>query len=599
MAKAPELIALRKARAGHGTPPVIDGADLSIAKGDRLVLVGRNGCGKSTLLAALEGSLAIDAGERYMRPGITITSLPQDPILPESGSVMDFVLKGGAEEYRAESLIYALGLDPEMPATNLSGGQIRRASLAAALACDPDVLLLDEPTNHLDLPTIEWLEDELSNFRGAILVVSHDRAFLNHIANGIIWLDRNELRRLNAPFSKFEDWAEELERKEEQEMNLINQQIKAEKRYMLKGVTARRKRNQRRVKKLANLREERIEKTRDSRQSDITAQSASKSGKIIVEAKNISKSYSDITITKNYSLRMLRGDRIGFIGPNGAGKTTLIKMLIGELEQDSGIIKRGSNLKVAWFDQTRQTLDLNSTPWDVIGEGTDRITINGIDRHVIGYLKDFMFDERQARGKIKTLSGGEKNRLMLAKLLMKPVNLLVLDEPTNDLDMETLDLLEEMLSNYDGSLMLVSHDRDFLDRLVTSIIAVEGNGDIQEYVGGYYDYIRQKKTLDKIAKNNAMGAKTKNNNANTAVSTANNKKLTYKDQRDLDMIPDRIISLTKELTDLHQEIDNPELFIKNPDKFNIITNRLTNVEKQLSDLEERWLELEMLKESLG
>ena len=595
MAKGPELLALRNCQAGHGTPPVIRNANISINQGDRLVLVGRNGSGKSTLMATLQGSLEMDSGERYVQPGITVASQAQEPVPPKSGTVMDFVTETGAEDYRAESMIHALGLTPDMSAIALSGGQIRRAALARALAMDPDVLLLDEPTNHLDLPAIEWLEQELASFRGGVLVISHDRAFLNKVANGMVWLDRGELRRLDAGFEQFEDWAEEVERTEEAELNRMDQHIKQEQRYLLRGVTARRKRNVRRLEKLATLRKARQNHVRNERASSMQAQDGEQSGKVVIEAKEVSKKFDDLTIAENFSMKIMRGDRIGIIGPNGAGKTTILKILIGQLAPDAGSVELGANVDLGWFDQTREQLDINSTPWDVIGEGTDQVTVGESTRHVVGYLKDFLFNEAQARGKISTLSGGERNRLMLAKILMRPTNLMVLDEPTNDLDMDTLDLLEEMLGDYSGTLILVSHDRDFLDRLVTSILAVEGNGEVREYVGGYQDYARERKALLK----QETAPKAEAAPVAKPKPKGTSQRLSYKDQRDLDMLPGRIEELEAEIGSLEGILADADLFTKNPDKFQASVKRLDECREALEQAEERWLELEILQEEIA
>lgn len=595
MAKGPELLALRNAQCGHGTPPVIRNGNISINQGDRLVLVGRNGSGKSTLLAALEGKLDLDSGERYVQPGLTIASQAQEPLPPSQGTVLDFVLETGAETYRAEAMIHALGLEPEMQASSMSGGQIRRAALARALALDPDLLLLDEPTNHLDLPAIEWLEKELASFRGGVLVISHDRAFLNKVGNAMVWLDRGELRRLDAGFEKFEQWAEEVERTEEAELNRMDQHIKQEQRYLLRGVTARRKRNVRRLEKLATLRKTRQERHRNDSKASLQAQDAEQSGKVVIEAKGISKDFGETKISEDFSMRIMRGDRIGIIGPNGAGKTTLLKMLIGQLAPDSGVVEIGANVDLGWFDQTRAQLDLNSTPWDVIGEGTDQVTVGESTRHVVGYLRDFLFSEQQARGKISTLSGGERNRLMLAKILMKPTNLMVLDEPTNDLDMDTLDLLEEMLGDYNGTLILVSHDRDFLDRLVTSVLAVEGQGDVKEYVGGYQDYRR-------VRSQNAKAAQTPTPSSNVNQERAKPKgtslRLSYKDQRDLDLLPGKIDELESQISDCEGKLANPDFFTKDPEGFQKVAAELDGARQELEQAEERWLELEILQEEI-
>ncbi len=595
MAKGPEYLALRKARAGHGTPPVILDAELSIAKGDRLCLIGRNGSGKSTLLAAIEGRLALESGERYAMPGLKLATLPQDPIAPESGTVLEHVVGGGAEEYRAESLIYAVGLTPDMQASKLSGGQVRRADLARALAQDPDLLLLDEPTNHLDLPAIQWLEEELRQFRGALLIVSHDRAFLTRVTNGVIWLDRGELRRLDDGFERFDQWVEEIEAAEEAERNRVENYIKQEERYKLRGVTARRKRNVRRLARLDTLRQEKRDWKNNATVGGIKTLAAGNSGKRVAELTSVNKSYGDLIITKDFSTRILRGDRVGILGPNGAGKTTLVKMLIGEEQPDSGEIKLGANLETSWFDQQRAQLPLTSTPWDIIGEGSDQVQLGDSTRHVMGYLKDFLFTEQQARGKISTLSGGEKNRLLLAKILTRPANLLVLDEPTNDLDMETLDLLEEMLADYDGTLIVVSHDRDFLDRVVTQIIAVEGNGQIKEVAGGYSDYAREY-AEEKEAKRVKAAQTTNSNTLNKAKSKT--KKLSYKDQRDLDSAPAKVETLTTVIEELEAILATPDIYTKNYDKFQKASDSLDAKKEELQATEERWLELEMMQEEL-
>ncbi|MTI08457.1 ABC-F family ATP-binding cassette domain-containing protein [Curvivirga aplysinae] len=597
MAKGPEYLALRNVRAGHGTPPVIEDADLSIAKGDRLCLIGRNGSGKSTLLAAIEGKLGLDKGERYVMAGLKLATLPQDPIAPESGTVLEYVIAGGAEEYRAESLIYAVGLMPNQEANKLSGGQIRRADLARALAQDPDLLLLDEPTNHLDLPAIQWLEEELSQFRGSLLIVSHDRAFLKRVTNGVIWLDRGSLRRLDAGFDKFDAWVDEIEATEEAERNRVENYIKQEERYKLRGVTARRKRNVRRLERLDSLRKEKREWRNNQTVGSIKTQTAATSGKRVAELENVDKCFGDLSITKDFSTRIMRGDRVGILGPNGAGKTTLVKMLIGEEKPDSGEIKLGMNLQTAWFDQQRAQLPLNSTPWDVIGEGSDQIQLGDNQRHVVGYLKDFLFNEQQIRGKISTLSGGEKNRLLLAKILTKPANLLVLDEPTNDLDMETLDLLEEMLADYDGTLIVVSHDREFLDRVVTQTIALEGNGVIREVAGGFSDYLREYGDTDKPV-NKASKHKEPSEPSETPKPKKKASKLSYKDQRDLDMLPEKVDALNEEISTLEATLATPDLYSKDPLKFQTTADMLDKKKAELQEAEDRWLELEMLQEEL-
>ncbi len=592
MAAALPLLALRGARAGFGGPPLFGDIDLAIGRGERICLVGRNGGGKSTMLKALAGAVDLDAGERFVQPGTRVTYLPQEFTGGAGQSVLAHVLSGGAEAHRAAALIDRLGLDPEQGAASLSGGEGRRADLARALAADPDILLLDEPTNHLDLPTIEWLEAELGRFRGGLLIISHDRAFLTKLCRVTLWLDGTLLHRLNGGFGEFEAWSDQIVSDQEMERNRVETRFKAELRYQHRGVTARRKRNQRRARELAMLREERVRLLRPNRAAALNTAAAPGSGRILIDAEDLTKSFDGRIIVDGFSTRILRGDRIGLIGPNGAGKTTLLGLLTGELAPDSGSVHHGARITLTHIDQRRTVLDPARTLWETLcPAGGDSLMVGGRQRHVVAYLKDFLFDESQARGPVSTLSGGERNRLALAVKLAQPCNLLVLDEPTNDLDMDTLDLLEDMLSAFDGTLLLVSHDREFLNRLVTSVIAFEGDGAIEEYAGGYDDYRRHR---------DAAGAPT--GPAGTARKTRNRApkpaRLTYREKSDLEELPNRIAALSREIAALEASIADPGLFERDKPAFEAAAARLDVANTEKDQAEERWLEVEIKREAL-
>ncbi|WP_417819213.1 ATP-binding cassette domain-containing protein [Terasakiella sp.] len=594
----PPLLTLRDVHVTFGGRPVFEGVECAVQPGDRICLVGRNGSGKSTLMKVIAGLIEIDDGERFVQPGVTVSYLPQDPVMPEGLSVHDYVhagLRHEDEYHRVDICLEAMKLDGARDTSTLSGGEGRRAAIARALVSEPDILLLDEPTNHLDLPTIEWLEEELQSFRGAMMMISHDRTFLRKLSRQLLWLDRSKIRRTDQGYEFFDEWVEQVLADEEKELTRINIQIAEEERYMLKGVTARRKRNMRRVRKLADLREQKATRVQVQGTVNLKVDSGESSGKLVIEAKGISKAFDNKVIAKDFSIRVMRGDKIGLIGPNGAGKTTLLKMLTGQLQPDSGDIRIGTNLTAAYFDQKRDNLPKDVTPWDYLADmGGDQIIVHDQPKHVVTYMRDFLFEERQARQPIHALSGGEKNRLMLAKLLASPTNFLVLDEPTNDLDMETLDLLQEVLSEYDGTLLLVSHDRDFLDRVVTSTIAVEGNGNVQEYPGGYEDYLRQRPDDKAVTEAKAKSAeKPKEQPKKTKA------KLSYKDQRELDMLPQKMEKLTAEKEKLERAMADPDLFAKSPDKFQKTSDDLSAVQAELDACEERWLELEMLQEELS
>ena len=493
---APPLLQLKDIALTFGGTPLLTGAELSVSAGERVSLVGRNGSGKSTLLKIAAGLVEPDRGTVFVQPGALVRYLPQEPDFSGFTSTLAYVeagLKPTDDVYAAQSLLDQFGLSGHEDPTHLSGGEARRASLARALAPSPDILLLDEPTNHLDLTTIEWLERELDGRRAAFVIISHDRRFLSTLSRQTVWLDRGQTRRIGRGFAHFEEWRDALLAEEEREQHKLARKIVAEEHWMRYGVTARRKRNMRRVGQLQALREQRRSYRAAAGGATITAGSASPSGVLVIEADRIGKSYGDRAIVADFSIRIQRGDRIGIVGPNGSGKTTLINMLTGLLAPDTGAVRLGTNLSVATLDQHRDSLDPDVTVAGALtGGGGDTVMVNGTPKHVIGYMKDFLFASEQARTPLGKLSGGERGRLMLAQVLAKPSNLLVLDEPTNDLDMETLDVLEDMLADYPGTVLLISHDRDFLDRLVSGVVAPEGNGRWTEYAGGYTDMLAQR-----------------------------------------------------------------------------------------------------------
>ena len=557
--------------------------------------------GKSTLLKIAAGLVEPDGGERWLQPGTTVRYLPQEPDFGSFATVLDYVEAGlGPTDnpYRCKHYLNELGLTGDESPLTLSGGEMRRAALARTLAPDPDILLLDEPTNHLDLPAIEWLENELKASRAAFILISHDRRFLEALSNRTVWLDRGASKRMDRGFSEFEAWRDQVLEQEEIEQQKLAQRIATEEHWMRYGVTARRKRNVRRVDLLSTLRKERREHVGNLGNVRLTASTGDASGRLVVEAKKISKSFDEREIVSNLDLLMLRGDRLGIVGPNGAGKTTLIKILTGAMEPDKGTIRLGTNLELVALDQSRQSLDPNALLADVI---TDRrgqsVTINGETRHVVSYMKDFLFKPEQARTPVSVLSGGERARLILARELAKPSNFLVLDEPTNDLDLETLDLLQEMLGEYEGTILLVSHDRDFLDRVATSILMFEGDGKWTEYAGGYSDMVAQRG-----AGVSAREIKAPESErvviAPRQSKIQNKRKLSFKDKHALETLPGKMAALHDEIIILESRLADTELYYRDPKTFEKAMKRHEKAKAEISQAEEHWLELEMLREEL-
>ncbi|ASG21108.1 ABC-F family ATP-binding cassette domain-containing protein [Nitrospirillum viridazoti] len=601
MAPTPPIVALKNAHITLGATILFEGVDVAIGRGDKIALVGRNGSGKSTLLKALAGVVDLDKGERYIQPGARIGYLHQEPDFSGHATVADFVSAGLVEDapYRVQAVLDELNLPGVRAAATLSGGEARRAAIAQALVSDPDVLLMDEPTNHLDLPTIEYLEKALQAFRGGLLLISHDRAFLNNLARKTMWLDRGTMRETERPFAEFEAWRDEVFAAEDLAYAKLDRKIAVEMKWLREGISARRTRNMGRVRALHGLRKERADRNRQG-QVKLAVSDAENSGRLVIEATHVAKSFQDAEgnariIARDFSTRILRGDRVGLIGPNGAGKTTILKMLMGELAPDSGTIRLGTNLETVVFDQRRAQLDPNQTIRQVLLPfGGDSVVVGGTPRHVASYMRDFLFDAGMLEQPTRALSGGERNRLLLAKLFAQPSNLMVLDEPTNDLDMDTLDLLEEVLSDYPGTLLLVSHDRDFLDRLVTSTIAVEGDGVVAEYAGGYSDYLVQRP-----ARTPTAGAAAKTADAPKAAEAPKAKrKLGYKEQRELDQLPALMDKLGDQVKKLEAKLADANLYARDPAAFQKTSSDLDKAHQDLATAEERWLELEALKEEL-
>ncbi len=598
MARAP-LLQLSGISLTFGGNPVFEGLDLVVQPGDRVALVGRNGSGKSTLMKVMAGLVEADRGDRVVPPGVTVGYMEQEPDLSAFATLGDFAASAlpEGEGYRVAIAAEGLKFDPATPVASASGGERRRAALAKLLAEAPELMLLDEPTNHLDIQAIRWLEAQLKETRVAYVIISHDRAFLRALTRATLWIDRSAVRRSERGFEAFEDWRETVWAEEDLARHKLDRRIKAEARWAVEGISARRKRNQGRVRALQAMRAERAAMIRRQGTADMALDSGQTSGKLVIEAKGISKGYGDKLILRPFDLKVLRGDRVAFVGPNGVGKTTLLKMLTGEFAPDAGGVRLGTNLEIAVFDQARAALDFEMTLWDglvndpdmAVSGRSDQVMVRGQPKHVVAYLKDFLFDEAQARAPIGSLSGGERARLLLARIMAKPSNLLVLDEPTNDLDVETLDLLQDLLGDYDGTVLLVSHDRDFIDRVATTTIAMEGDGRATVYAGGWSDYQAQRGAAEpaqaaKPAPKPAAAPEPKPRRAAQG--------LTFTEKHRLDALPGVIEKLEAEIGKLSDFLSDPQLFQKAPDKFRRASEGLAERQAALQAAEEEWLMLE-------
>lgn len=628
-------ITLRDVQLEFGGPALLDGANFNLERGERVCLIGRNGEGKSTLLKLIEGSLLPDAGEVSIQNGITIAMLAQD-VPMDSGKVADIVADGAGEaaavlkayheasdacvlgdmdacdrmgnlqhkldqldgwalENKVNAILSKMGLDPNADLADLSGGRKRRVLLARALLTQPDVLLLDEPTNHLDVESIEWLEKFLLDQNNlTLLFISHDRAFVDSIATRIVELDRGVLRSYEGNYSRYLDLkAQQLEAEEKQNA-LFDKKLAEEEAWIRQGIKARRTRNEGRVRALKALREESKARRFQQGKVNMAAQEANRSGKLVFDIEHLQVAFGNqAPIIKDFSTLVLRGDRIGLVGDNGVGKTTLIKAILGEIEH-GGSVKTGTQLEIAYFDQLRNVLDLEKSVKDNVSEGSDFVDVNGQRRHIYSYLQDFLFSPERARTPVKALSGGERNRILLAKLLLKPSNLIVMDEPTNDLDMVTLELLEEMLSDYKGTLLLISHDRAFMDNVVTSTWVFDGKGNIDEYIGGYQDYLQQRPDQTVVDQKSDVKKAVAKAEAAAAAPTAKKVKLSYKDQRALEQLPGEIEALEQEQTELAEKLADGSWFVTDANAATKASQRLAEIDEELLEKLERWDELENL-----
>ncbi|MEL7176992.1 MAG: ATP-binding cassette domain-containing protein [Pseudomonadota bacterium] len=597
MARAP-LLQLSDISLTFGGEPIFSDLGLVVQQDDRVALVGRNGSGKSTLMKVMAALVEADSGSRVVPPGTSVGYMEQDPDMSGFATLGDYAASAldETERYRVDMVADGLKFDPETPVETASGGEKRRAALAKLMAEAPDLMLLDEPTNHLDIQAIQWLEDELKATRTAYVLISHDRAFLRALTKATLWIDRGVVRRQEQGFDAFEAWRDKIWDEEDDQRHKLDRKIKAEARWAVEGISARRKRNQGRVRALQELRQTRAAMIRRQGAAEMALESGPKSGKKVVEAEAISKSYGEKLILRPFDLKIQRGDRVAFIGPNGAGKTTLLKMLIGQEEPDSGTIKRGTNLELAVFDQTRAQLNPDMTLWDnltldpemAVSGRSDQVMVRGTPKHVVGYLKEFLFDERQVRAPVRSLSGGEKARLLLARIMARESNLLVLDEPTNDLDIETLDLLQELLDDYDGTVLLVSHDRDFLDRVATTTIAMEGQGRATAYAGGWSDYQSQRGAVDAMPDPVKRRAKEAQNTERVPEKDA----LSFTERHRLEELPSVIARLEAEIAKLEEFLMDPDLFTKEPVKFQKATDALVERHAALSKAEDDWMALE-------
>jgi ABC transport system ATP-binding/permease protein len=595
----PPVLALKDVRLADGPLMLFDGVDLALEARSRACLVGRNGAGKSTLLRILTGNAQPDAGERTAAPALRIAYVPQEP--PVTGAtLLDYATAGGAEPHQAEAALTDFGVDPAKPVAGLSGGEIRRAALARAFAEAPDVLLLDEPTNHLDILAIETLEAELAASRAAALIVSHDRAFLERVTNRCFWLETRVVRRLDKGFGHFDPWAEKIAAAEAEEARRLDRFIEREQHWMARGVTARRARNEGRRRRLIDLREAKADRIRQAHAGSVSMSVASSgaSGQRVADVRNVTKAFGERVILKDFSTRILRGERVAIVGPNGAGKTTLVRLLLGEAQPDAGQVLLGTNLEIAYVDQARADLAADATLKEVLTPlGGDQVMVRGAPKHVMAYAKEFLFRDNQLRQPVKSLSGGERNRLLLARALAKPANVLVLDEPTNDLDMDTLDLLEDLLADYEGTLILVSHDRDFIDRLATSTIGLDGRGRVVETPGGWQDFMSQNPGFfgppPVIHTAKPAPAKKPEPPAPKAA------KLSYKDQRRLAELETLVAEAPARIAALEAALADPGLYARDPAAFTRANAALEAARAQLAAAEEEWLDLEERREALA
>ncbi len=619
MARAP-LLQLSGITLSHGGDPVLDGLDLNVQPGDRLALVGRNGSGKSTLMKVMAGLVVPDSGSITRAPGVTVGYMEQAPDFAGFATLGDYAAQGldAAEHYKLDIAAEGLGFDPALDPERASGGERRRAALAKLMAEAPELMLLDEPTNHLDIAAITWTEARLRETRAAFVLISHDRAFLNALSRATLWLDRGRMRRRDGSFTGFEDWRDEVWAAEDAARHKLDRKIKAEARWAVEGISARRKRNQGRLRALADLRAERAAQIRRQGAAAMALESSGTSGKLVAELEGVSKAYGDQPVLRDLSLRVQRGDRLALVGPNGAGKTTLLRLILGEEAPDSGSIRRGTNLDVAVFDQNRAALDHDASLWEnltgdpVLGVSgqADQVMVRGSPRHVVGYLKEFLFDEARARAPVRSLSGGEVARLLLARLMARPSNLLVLDEPTNDLDIETLDLLQDLLGDYPGTVLLVSHDRDFIDRVASGTLVFEGQGRVGQYAGGWSDAQAQGARIVSAAPepvsapypapypapDPALMAKPA---PAPRPATQQKPKLGFKERHRLKVLPDEIARLEAEIARLEGVLADPELFTRAPDTFHKATTALTARQDALGAAEEEWLTLAEKAEAAG
>jgi ATP-binding cassette subfamily F protein uup len=601
MAARPPLVALKDVRLQDGPRPLFDGVDMALEPRSRAALVGRNGAGKSTLIKVVMGLIEPDSGDRSVQAGVRFAYVPQEP--PITGeTLLDYAASGEAEPWTAEAWLTTFGLDPAKSTQGLSGGETRRAALAKAFAEEPDLLLLDEPTNHLDILAIELLEKELLAARCAVLVVSHDRAFLNRVTDTVHWLEGRRVRTLNKGFDAFDDWSAKVMDEEAESLRRLTKKIEAETYTFYRSITAQRTRNEGRARALQAMRADRAERVRDlPRELNLGVDSGALSGKLVAEVKGVAKRFGERTIFKGLTTRVMRGDRLGIVGPNGAGKTTLVKVLLGELAPDEGSVRLGANLEPVYLDQSREGLRSDMSLWDALTPGGgDSILVRGRSMHVAAYAKDFLFQEAQLKQPISTLSGGERNRLLLARALAQPANLLVLDEPTNDLDMDTLDKLEELLESYDGTLILVSHDRDFIDRLATSTLALNGRGDVVETPGGWTDFVRQNPGfLSADSRPSIDGARRVEKAEPSDRAPSKKAKLSYKDARRLEEVEGLMESLPGVIARHDATLADPDLYARDPSAFD---RAMKAAEKARSDLEAaelEWLDLEEKKAALA